>query len=62
MKVGDWVMSSVSGRAGIVRRLTYDTDRACWRACVQLSDGRHLWVPKAICIPVTEAIAKIAQS
>lgn len=62
MKVDDWVMSSVSGRAGIVRKLMFDTDRAGWRVCVLLSDGRHVWFNKAVLIPITEAIAKIAQS
>lgn len=62
MKVGDWVMSSVSGRVGIVRRFDWDDERNRWRVCVLLSDGRHLWFSKAVLIPITEAIAKIAQS
>lgn len=56
MKIGDWVMSTKSNRAGWIMHEKDD------KFFVVTEGGRSIWIPKENLIVVTKEIAKIAQS
>ena len=56
MKIGDWVMSTKSGRSGWVMHEKGDS------FFVVTDGGRSIWIPKSNLILITKEIAKIAQS